>query len=158
VREPSPRDAEPWNREPPMAGCSICDEVSCSTCRQQSRCSNCLQGYCASCCSMKICSECDRQFCANCTRSKFLKCLSVFVFFINTTISVYIYIYIYIYTHVYEALTTHLPLPLLKCLPSQIHEVSSCGACGDQYCANSGCENSHFKHCVSSSFRRSAFN
>lgn len=37
-------------------------------------------------------------------------------------------------------------------------KVSSCGACGDQYCDTSGCENSHFQHCVSSSFRRSAFN
>lgn len=44
-------------------------------------------------------------------------------------------------------------------LPMLIYrKVSSCGACGDQYCDTSGCENSHFQHCVSSSFRRSAFN
>lgn len=71
-RRPSPRNQEPWNREPPMAACAICDEVSCSTCRQQARCSNCLNDYCASCSSMKICSECDRKFCTDCTRSEFL--------------------------------------------------------------------------------------
>jgi len=71
-RRPSPRNQDPWNREPPMAACAICDEVSCSTCRQQARCSNCLNDYCASCSSMKICSECDRQLCTDCTRSEFL--------------------------------------------------------------------------------------
>lgn len=70
-RRSSPGDPYPWNREPPIAVCSVCSIISCSSCRRQSRCSNCLNDYCAACSSMKICSECDRQFCTNCTRSKY---------------------------------------------------------------------------------------
>mmetsp|Transcript_15332 Transcript_15332/g.33146 ORF Transcript_15332/g.33146 Transcript_15332/m.33146 type:complete len:422 (+) Transcript_15332:60-1325(+) len=96
-------DGEPWTREPPVALCSRCNKVACSTCRKQGRCSQCRSDFCASCSVLVRCSGCDGQYCTDCSR------------------------------------------------------MSSCGACGDTFCNSSKCENDHFKTCVSSSYRRSAF-
>ena len=156
-RRPLPRDPDPWNREPPMATCSICRVVACSTCREQSRCSNCLNDYCATCSSMKICSECDQKFCTTCTRSKFWICFSFLLLLLHQFPCMRLDLIDETYTYSFplfiietNALNNH-----NHCTPCK---VSSCGACGDQYCDTPGCENSHFQHCVSSSFRRSAFN